>query len=443
MTFDLFGARQLQSLRHGLRAFRHRNYCLFFFGQGVSVIGTWMQATALPWMVFAIRHSEADLGIVAFATQVPMALLAPFAGALSDRMNRRPILILTQTVAMLQAFILAAIAFAGTVMLWHIVVLALLIGLVMAFDMPTRQSFVVEMVGDKRDIPSAIALNSLMFNSGRFIGAAIGGVMIALWHPGWIFFVNGVSYLAIIVSYFLMKLHRREFAARRPHILHDIAEGFVYVFRHRAIRAVLLTLAFMSLAGMSYATLLPAFAKNVLHGGPGAYGLLVASTGAGAILAGLYLATRKDSERLARKVLLAAAVLSAGVTLFAFSPWLYVSAALLLVTGFCGMVMIAGSNTLLQTLVHDDKRGRLMGLYGLCFLGVAPFGSLFVGAVAENKRVGPQWTLFACGLLCLIVLALLGRTLLAAHAAGETAPQAADAPAQAEALPPSEPSSKA
>ena len=463
MSLDQFFARRTESLKHGLRAFRHPNYRLFFLGQGVSVIGTWMQATALPWMVFELTHSEAQLGFVAFAAQIPMAVLAPFTGALSDRMDRRPILIATQTVAMLQAFILAALAFAGAVQVWHIMALSVLIGLVMAFDMPTRQAFVVEMVADKRDLPSAIALNSLMFNMGRFIGAALGGLMIAFWSPAWVFLVNAISYLAIIVTYFIMKLPRYKPVARRPRLFADIREGFVYVFRHRAIRAVLLTLAFMSLAGMSYATLLPAFAKNVLGGGvapgltvvgaalfafeaatlasgsldvagtscvallpafaasavgrgAGAYGLLVACVGAGAVLAGLFLASRRDGAGLSRTVLLSAAGLSMGVALFAMSRWLWLSAPILLATGFCGMLMIAGSNTLLQTMVADDKRGRLMGMYGLCFLGVAPFGNLLVGLLAENKSIGPQWTLFSCGLLCLIALALLARPILAAHA---------------------------
>ncbi len=414
MTFNQLTTRGAGSLQHAFRAFRYRNYRLFFFGQGVSVIGTWMQGTALAWMVYDLTKSKTLLGVVAFAGQVPSTFLTPFAGALSDRMQRRPILILSQTVAMLQAFILTALVFAHVLQTWHIVALSVLAGLTLAFDMPARQSFIVELVDDRRDLPNAIALNSVMFNSARFIGPALAGVMVHYWGVVPVFFANGVSYIAVIVAYFMMRTAPRRLPDGPLRIVRETADGFRYVFGHRLMRATLLLLAFFSLVGLPYMALVPVFAKDILKGDATTNGWLLSSVGVGAIGGAVLLATRKDASGLSGKILFAAALMSAGLMAFAFSTALWFSLCVLAVVGFSVMVLIAGSNTLMQSVVHDDKRGRLMGLFGWSFIGMAPFGSLLVGKIAQH--VGAPWTVFGCGALCLVVVALFARTLLAAHA---------------------------
>ena len=401
---------RLKPWKVALRSLRHRNYRLFFAGQGVSLIGTWMQTTALAWLVYQKTRSMKMLGIVAFATAVPSLLITPLAGVISDRVNRRPILIITQTLAMIQAFVLAALVFTNTLQVWHIVALGIFLGLTVAFDMPTRQAFVVEMIDDRRDLSNAIALNSLMFNSARFIGPAIAGPVIKLFGEGPVFAANGLSYIAVIASYFSMKMHPKPPRRAGARVLAELREGVVYVFTHRGIRSILLLLSLMSLIAMPYGTLMPVFARDILHGDVNTYGWLLTCVGLGAIVGSVHMASRKDVKGFGRKILFAAAAMGVALVLFSQSRFFWLSSALLVVMGFCAIVQMASCNTVVQTLVPDDKRGRVMGLYGLCFLGVAPFGSLLIGWVAE--RIGAPVTVLFGGFASLLAVAFLASKLV-------------------------------
>jgi len=401
---------RLKPWKVALRALRHRNYQLFFAGQGVSLIGTWMQSTALPWLVFQKSGSKLLLGVVAFAGTVPASILTPLAGVISDRVDRRRILIATQTLAMLQAFILSGLVVADVIEVWHIIALGVFLGVIVAFDMPARQAFVVEMIDDRRDLGNAIALNSLMFNGARFVGPALAGVVVGLFGEGPVFAANGLSFLAVIASYFAMKTRPRAHRHAGTHVLSELVEGMRYVFRQPGIRSILLLLSLTSLVGMSYVTLMPAFARDILGGEAQTYGWLLTSIGLGAIVGAIHLATRRDLKGFARKIVLAAAGMSLGLVAFSQSRVFWLSAGLLLVIGFSSMVQMASSNTVVQTLVSDDKRGRMMGLYALCFMGVAPLGNLLTGAVAQ--RIGAPTTVLLSGLCCLLTVSILAAKLV-------------------------------
>lgn len=400
---------RLGPLKVALRALRHRNYRIFFVGQGISLTGTWMQRTALAWLVYRMTGSKTLLGVVAFASMFPMFVLAPLAGVLSDRVERRPILILTQSLAMLQAFVLAALVMTHTIQVWHIVALGVFMGLTVAFDMPTRQAFVVEMVNGRQDLGNAIALNSLLFNSARFVGPALAGVLIKVLATsgrggeGPVFLINGVTFLAVIASYFAMRLPPRTSDGKDKQVWAELVEGVRYAIRSPATRSVLLLLAVVSLAGMPYVTLMPVFARDILHGGAGTLGWLMTSVGMGAVVGALYLASRRDVTGFAGKMVVATGLMSAGLVGFAWSRSFWLSFLLLSVIGFSVMVEIAASNTIVQTIVPDDMRGRVMGLFAMSFLGVAPFGSLLAGAAAQ--RIGAPATLSIGAAACLIAAA--------------------------------------
>ena len=402
------------SLKNAFRAFRYRNYRLFFFGQGVSVIGTWMQGAALGFLVFKKTGSYTLLGVVACATQLPSTVLAPFAGVISDRFQRRPILIGAQAAAMVFAFVLTALVYMDVLASWHIVALAALGGFSLAFDMPTRQSYIVELVGNKRDLPNAIALNSVMFNSARFIGPAIAGVMVDAWGYAPVFFINAVSYLAVIAAYLAITIAPRRLPEGPLRVFREIREGFLYVFNHRLLRATLLLLMFFALVGLPYMTLMPGFAVDVLHGDVKTNGWLLSAVGIGALIGAVMLAMRKDASGLSARILLAAAGVSLGLMALSWCTTLALAMSVLAAIGFSVMVLIAGSNTLMQAVVHDDKRGRVMGFFGWSFIGMAPFGSLMIGKLAQH--IGAPWTMFWCGAVCLAVLAIFARPILAAHA---------------------------
>ena len=389
-------ATQLQLI---IRALRYRNYRLFFAGQSVSLIGTWMQQIALSWLVYRLTHSVFLLGLVGFAGQIPTFLLAPFAGAFADRWNRHAILILTQTLSMAQAFVLSFLVLTETIMIWHVLVLNICLGIINAFDMPTRQSFVVEMIEDKKDLPNAIALNSSMVNGARLLGPSVAGILIAAVGEGTCFLINGVSYLAVIASLLLMKLAPKNVKPRTTQVWHEVKEGFSYASGFEPIKAILLMVALMSLMGMPYTVLMPVFAKDILHGGPDALGFLMGSAGVGAMGGVLYLASKKSVLGLGRLIPLAAAIFGLGLVAFSFSRVFWFSLILLLVIGLGQMIQIAASNTLLQTIVDDDKRGRIMSFFTTAFMGMTPFGSLFAGALAS--KIGAPWTIFIGGIACL------------------------------------------
>lgn len=370
-------------LRQITRALRHRNYQLFFFGQGASMIGTWVQRIALSWLVYRLTGSALLLGVVGFSSQILTFLGAPLAGVLADRLDRRPLLVATQALAMTQAFLLAILTLTGTVAVWHIIVLGLLLGLVNAFDIPIRQSFVVEMLESREDLPNAIALNSFLVNGARLVGPAMAGVVIAWVGEGTCFLINGLSFLAVIAALLMMKVAPHPRPAHKGNMLADLKEGVAYVYHFAPIRSILLLLAIISLMGMPYTVLMPIFAKEVLQGDAGTLGVLMGATGVGAIMGALFLASRPSIRGLGRLIAIAAGLFGAGLIAFSFSHVLWLSLALLVIVGFGGMVQMASSNTLIQTVVDDDKRGRVMSLYTMSFMGMGPFGALLAGWLAS------------------------------------------------------------
>ena len=383
-----------------VRALRYRNYRLFFCGQTVSLIGTWMTRIATSWLVYRLTGSALLLGLVGFAGQIPSFLLAPLAGVLVDRWDRHRLLVATQVLAMVQSAALAGLALAGVINIWHVLALSLFQGLINAFDMPARQAFVVEMVEKREDLANAIALNSSMVNAARLLGPSIGGVVIAAVGEGWCFFGDAVSYLAVIASLLLMRIAPRpRRASQEKRVLPELREGWAYVAGSPPLRSILLLLALVSLVGMPYTVLMPVFASTILHGGPHTLGFLMGATGVGALLGAVFLANRRTVLGLGKVIPIAAGLFGAGLIGFSLSRQLWLSLVLLLVTGLGFMVHMAASNTLLQTLVDDDKRGRVMSFYTMAFMGTTPFGSLLAGSLAD--RIGTPPTLFVGGLGCI------------------------------------------
>ncbi len=385
-----------KGIRLVLRALRYRNYRLFFGGQCISLIGTWMQSIALSWLVYRMTDSAFILGIVGFAGQIPAFLLAPFAGVLADRWNKHRMIVATQSLAMVQAMILAALALTSTIAVWHIVVLSLFLGIINAFDIPTRQSFILEMIESKEDLPNAIALNSSMFNGARLVGPSIAGITIAAVGEGTCFLLNAVSYLAVIGALLAMRIPPRISDGRRQHVLRDLRSGFRYVYGFSPIRDILLLLALVSLMGMPFTVLMPVVARDILRGDAHTYGFLMGAVGVGALSGAIYLASRKSVVGLSRWIPRAASLFGAGLVFFAVSRSLWLSLVMLLVVGFGMMVQMASSNTLLQTLAEDDKRGRVMSFYTMAFMGMVPFGSLWAGSAAS--RIGATPTILISGI---------------------------------------------
>jgi MFS family permease len=400
------GAPGLKSL---MRALRHRNYRLFFGGQSISLIGTWMQRIALSWLVYRLTNSAFLLGFVGFAGQIPTFLLAPFAGVLADRYNRQRLLVLTQTLATVQALTLALLVLTGAVLVWHIVVLSVVLGVVNAFDMPTRQAFVMEMVEEKEDLANAIALNSSMVNSARLLGPSIAGVVIAAVGEGTCFLINGISYVPVIAALLAMTFRPKDSKPRPLRVWQGLKDGIIYAYGFAPIRAILLLLALVSLMGMPYVVLMPIFAEDILHGGPHALGFLMGGSGMGALGGALYLASRKSVLGLGKKMAMASGMFGIGLIAFSLSRVLWVSLLLMLMTGFGQMVEMASSNTVLQTIVDDDKRGRVMSFFAMAFMGMVPFGSLLAGFLAS--KIGAPGTLLIGGTACLLGAAMFLRRL--------------------------------
>lgn len=380
------------------RALKHKNFQLFFSGQFVSLTGTWMQSVAQSWLVYRLTGSVVLLGLIGFASQIPVFLLAPIGGAIADRYNRRRILIITQTAAMIFAFVLAILTLTETIRVWHLFVIAALFGIANAFDIPTRQAFAVDMVG-KEDLINAIALNSSMFNGARIVGPAIAGLLVAAIGEGWCFFINASSYIAVIAGLLLMKIS----VEVRPKIgsaLSNIAEGFGFVAKTAPVRALLLLLGLISLMGMPYAVLMPIFADKILGGGSSTLGFLMGASGVGALLAALSLAMRKEVFGLGRWVAFASAGLGLSLILFSFSNVFWLSALLLIPVGFSMMTQMAASNTLVQSMVPDELRGRVMSVYAMMFMGMAPLGALMAGVLANH--LGAQNTVALGGFVCIL-----------------------------------------
>ncbi len=381
------------------RALRHRNYRLFFSGQIISLIGTWMQSIAQAWLVYRLTKSALLLGLVGFAGQIPVFLFASLGGVFADRYSRYRTVIATQTTSMALAFVLAALTLLGHIHVWEVMVLASMLGVVNAFDIPARQAFIVEMVVPE-DLINAIALNSAMFNGARILGPAIAGITVAVIGEGWCFFSNGVSFIAVIVCLLLMVVTPRERSANRTSGLESLLEGFRFVMHTAPIRALLLLLGVVSLTGMPYAVLMPVFADKILHSGARGLGLLMGSTGVGALAATLVIAARREVQGLGRWVNYASTGFGLSIILFAFSRSLPLSIALLLPAGFCMLIQMASSNTLIQTMVPDDLRGRVMSVYSMMFMGMAPFGALMAGTIAH--RAGAPLTVALGGAVCIL-----------------------------------------
>ena len=385
--------------KFALRALKARNYRLFFSGQSISLIGTWMTRIATSWLVYRLTGSAALLGIVGFAGQIPTFVLGPFAGVWVDRWDRHRTLVVTQVLSMLQSFALAALALAKVITIPQLVWLSLAQGVINAFDMPARQAFVVQMIEDRDDLGSAIALNSSMVNAARLIGPSIAGLIIAAASEGYCFLIDGISYIAVIISLLAMRINRSQ-AKRKPTAMaHELREGWRYVTRFAPIRNILLLLALVSLVGMPYSVLVPIFAARVLHGGPDTLGFLMGASGVGALAGAVALAARRSVLGLGRVIPFAAAAFGAGLIGFAFSHLLWLSLLMMLVTGGAMMQQLAASNTILQTIVEEDKRGRVMSFYSMAFMGMAPFGSLLAGFLAQ--KIGAPYTLAISGSICI------------------------------------------
>jgi MFS family permease len=371
-------------LPSSFRALASRNYRLFLTGQGVSLIGTWMQQTGIQWLVYVTTGSPAMLGAVMFFGQIPAFFLAPVAGVYSDQLDRRRTLFVTQGLAMTQAVLLTLLTWTGHIEIWQIIALSAMLGVINAFDMPTRQAFLIDMAPARGDLPNAIALNSSVVNLSRMIGPLLGGLLITLGGPLACFFANALSYLAVIFALAAMRdLPVRPRRTNGP-VFRGLVEGLTYAFGFAPIRALLLMVGMTSLFGTSLMTLFPVFARDVLHGNAQLFGYLAGATGIGSLSAAMYLATRQTVVGLGAKIAWAAVTMGFSSIAFSLSDHAALSLAILVAYGFSFMLLLAGCNMLLQTVVDDDKRGRVMSLYTMAFMGTVPFGSLLAGALASS-----------------------------------------------------------
>ncbi|HET6361070.1 MAG TPA: MFS transporter [Gemmatimonadota bacterium] len=385
-----------------LRSLRHRNFRLFAAGQLVSMTGTWIQLVAQSWLVYRLTGRATLLGLVGFAGNFPIFLLAPIGGALADRFERRKIIVVTQAISMVLAFVLAALTLGGIVREWHIVALAAGLGIIHAFDIPARQSFLVEMVG-REDLINAIGLNSSLFNGARMAGPAVAGLLVALIGEGWCFLINALSFAAVLVALLAIRVPPFQ-APAKSSTLSRIREGFAFSARERPVRALLVMLAILSLTGMPYIVLMPVFAERVLFGGPAAYGILMSAAGMGALTGAIVLASKRDVRGLGGWVARAAIGFGSLLAVFSLSRSMWLSVLLLLPIGFTMMVQISSSNTLIQTMVPDALRGRVMSVYSMMFMGMAPLGALLAGWSAD--RIGAPTTVLIGGAACVAAAAI-------------------------------------
>lgn len=385
-----------------LRALRSRNYRLFFMGQGVSLIGSWMTQTATIWLVYHLSNSAWLLGVVGFASQFPNFVLTPFAGVLVDRWNRHRTVVITQILAMVQSLVLAALALTNTIEVWHIILLSAFQGCVNAFDMPARQSLVVEMVDDRDALGNAIALNSSIFSSARLVGPAIAGLVIALVGSATCFLIDGLSYIAVIAGLLAMRLKRRVIPpeTKSQNILQRLKEGYDYAFGFPPIRAILLLIALVSFVGMPYTTLTPIFASEILQGGSETLGFLMGASGLGALFAAVYLSSRRSIVGLGKIIAIAPAIFGLALIMFALSKVLWLSLLAMVLLGASLVLQHTSGNTILQTIVDEDKRGRVMSFYMMAFTSTVTFGNLLAGSLAS--RIGAPNTLMMGGVICIL-----------------------------------------
>lgn len=381
------------------RALRNRNYRLFFFGQSISLIGSWMQQIALSWLVYRMTNSAFLLGLVGFISQMPAFFTSPFAGILADRYPHRKALIVTQSLLLVQAALLAFLVLSDRITVNQIILLSAFFGLVNGFDIPIRQAFTIEMVDKKEDLGNAIALNSSIFNVARLIGPSVAGVLIATVGEGICFLINAFSSIPVIVSFAAMKIHKKEFKHGPLKLMHELKEGFSYVFHFPPLRHILLLLSLVSFLGTPYQILMPIFAKDIFHGGPETLSWLVAAAGVGALIGAVYLASRKSVVGLSKIIAVSSGLFGLGLIIFALSRVLWFSLFIVLISGFFMLIHMASSNTILQTIAEDDKRGRVMSFYAMAFMGTMPFGSLLAGYLAS--KIGAPYTLLIGGVCCI------------------------------------------
>jgi MFS family permease len=390
----------VRDFSHAWRALRHRNFRLFFSGQSISVIGTWMTRVATSWLVYRLTGSALLLGTVSFAGQIPTFLLAPVAGVFVDRIDRRKVLVWTQALAMVQSLALAALTLTNRITIAEVLTLSAFQGLINAFDMPARQSFMVQMVEDRADLSNAIAINSSMVNMARLVGPSLAGLLIAVKSEGWCFLVDGISYIAVIFSLLMMRVPRPEEQCARTSMLSQMKEGWTYVAAFVPIRSILLLFGLLSLMGWPFMVLMPIFAATILHGGPHTLGFLMGAVGIGSLVSALSLVMRRSVRGLTRVIPVAAVIFGIGLIAFGFSHYLWLSMLMMLVTGFGMMQGLTGSNTIIQTLVDENMRGRVMSYYTMAFVGMAPFGSLLAGAMAH--AIGAPRTVIVSGVACIL-----------------------------------------
>lgn len=395
--------------RHAFRALGHRNYRLFFAGQATSLIGTWVARVAMGWLVFRLTESSFWLGMVSFASLAPTFLVTPLGGIIADRFKRHTILICTQFMLMVTSLMLAYVTISGSATVAHLIVLGAMQGLCNAFDIPARQAFVVEMVEGPADLSSAIAMNSMIFNSARLIGPAVAGALIGLFHEGPCFLIDGISFLGVISALLAMRVKPREIRKTHAHVLHDLRDGLGAAFGFAPIRAILLLMALTSLVGMPYSVLMPVFAARVFHGDAGTLGVLLAASGAGALVGALLVALRSSVVGLGRYIVAGSSTFGIALIAFGLSTSLWFSLPILVVAGVASMAHLASCNTIVQTIVDDQKRGRVMGFFAMAFLGTMPFGNLVAGSLA--KHIGAPATVMLGGSLCVAGAIVFARLL--------------------------------
>ncbi len=395
--------------KHSIRALNNRNYRLLFTGESVSLIGTWMTHIATGWLVYRMTNSIWLLGLVGFLNQLPVFLVASIGGVLADRWDRRRTLLVTQALAMIHAFLMAGLALTGVITIGQILVLSVFQGLAKALDMPVRQSFLPEIIANREDLPNAIGLNSTTINTARLVGPSIAGILIAVAGEGICFLLDGISYIAAIVTLLAIKVNPTESKRERHHILRELKEGLIYTFGFVPIRSILLLLALVSLVGVPYTVLMPVFAREILHGGPNTLGFLMGAAGVGALSAALYLVSRRTAHGLEKTIMLAATMLGIGLVALSFSRVLWVSLVFMLLAGFGTIAQAVSSNMVIQMLVDDDKRGRVMSFHTMAFMGMTPFGSLLAGGLAS--KLGVPGTLCIGGVCCILGALLFGSRL--------------------------------
>ncbi|MCU0236309.1 MAG: MFS transporter [Acidobacteria bacterium] len=409
--------RRFASLKNALRAFRYRNYRLYFGGQGISLTGSWMQQVAMGWLVYRLTGSAFHLGLVAFTAQVPVIFMAPLAGVLADHWDRMRIMLMAQALAMAQALVLAALMFSGAIAAWHLLPLAFFLGVANALDAPARHSFIVQVVENKEDLGNAIALNSAMFNGARLVGPPLAGILVALAGEGICFLINGISYLAVIFALLAMRFPARAARRKITAFWPQLREGFTYTFGLRPVRLIIALIAWISLVGVSYVTLMPVFVRRVLNGGPHDLGFLMGAAGCGALLGALALAGRQSRQGLGAIMVSGSLLFSAALVCLAQARGFWLAMLLMFCGGLGMMVQMASANTTVQHLISDDKRARVMSIYTMAFMGATPIGSFLVGILAS--ALGVRWTITIGGALSLLGTLIFARSFLPLSRAAE------------------------